>query len=146
MIVDKSLVLGDAIGSDYYNAGTYYATNWIDLSTVGTQLYGEEPYLVVRVGTAWATGTSLTFSLISTTAAATDVAGTNLGTVTVELVSPTIATADLTANTNVWEVRLPKKIARRYLGVKIVSVESSDFTTGTLDIFIVPDLPTKAYG
>jgi len=142
MYVDKSLTFADAYSyTNVATAGTYYATDWVDLSTVGTRILEKEPYLIVRIGTAFTTGTSLTFSLVSSTAAATDVAGTSLGTTTVELTSATILTASLTANTEVWKVRLPPVIARRYLGIKIVSAASSSFDAGTLDIFITPQAP-----
>lgn len=143
MIVDKSLTFDDGLSyATIGNAGTYYATNWVDLgATGGKQILEKEAYLVVRVGTAWATGTSLAFSLVTSTAAATDAAGTGLGTTTEEISSGAIATASLTANTIVWKVRLPPVLHRRYMGIKIVSVESSDFTTGTVDIFITPQAP-----
>ena len=143
MICDKSLEISSGQGS-ITSAGAYYGTNWIDLSTVGTQLYESGPYFVVRVGTAFATGDSLSFALVSTTAPATDAAGTSLGTTTVEVESGAILTASLTINTIVWKVRLPEKIDRRYLGLKITAVASSSFNAGTFDAFFTPHIPLAA--
>ena len=144
MILDKALQIASD-QADVRAAGTYYGTNWIDLKkTGGLQMYGKEPYLVVGVGTAFVTGDSITFSIVTTSAPATDAAGTGLGTVTVEETSPVIATSGLTKDTIVWAVRLPRKLNRRYLGVKMVAVASSSFTAGTIDIDITPELPSKA--
>jgi len=142
MILDKALQLAHG-QADVRAAGTYYGTNWVDLKkTGGLQMYGKEPYLVVGVGTAFATGNSITFSIITTSAPATDAVVTGLGTVTVEATSPVIATSGLTKDTIVWAVRLPRKLNRRYLGLKMVAVASSDFTAGTIDCDITPELPS----
>lgn len=144
MIIDKSLQIASGQGS-ITSAGTYYGTNWVDLSeTNGAQIIDGQPWMIVRVGTAFATGDSLTFSIVTSTAPATDAAGTGLGTTTVEITSPTILTASLTADTIVWKVKLPRKLNRRYLGVKIVAVASSAFTAGTLDIDMAVDVPADA--
>ena len=142
MIIDKSLQLASAQSFAAVGNTAKYSTNWIDLSTVGTQIYESAPYLIVRVGTAFTNGTSALFELISATAPATDVDGTSLGTPTIEASSGAILTAALTANTIVWALRLPEKIDRRYLGVKITVVGTMN--AGTIDIDMTPHIPLAA--
>jgi hypothetical protein len=144
MIIDKLLRLMEAVAYTVWgNAGTYYSTpaNIIDLGVAGGAQIDDPPELVVRMGIAAATGTSLAFYLVCSDAAWTDTAGTGVSNEVVLASSGAIATASLLANTEVWKVRLPRDIPKRYVGIKYVSVESSDFTTGTIDAFI-PVQPT----
>lgn len=141
MICDKSLQLASGQGS--IAGAVVYSTNFIDLSlTDGLQTYDMPAYLIARVGTAFAAGTSLTLELISTTAAPSDVAGTGLGTVTVEASSGAIVTASLTINTIVWKLPIPNKISRRYLGIKMTP--AGTFNAGTIDFEITPHVPMDA--
>ena len=144
MILDKQLMLAEAWDHSVWgNAGTYYGDHIIDLTKTKTQV--DKPlWLVVRMKEAAATGTSLAFSLVGSTAEWTDAAGTD-GSFTVIGTSGAIATASLTVNTNVWVFKLPRTISQRYLGLKVVSVESSDFTTGQIDAFLVDEMPLAAY-
>jgi len=144
MILDKELMLAEGWSySVWGNAGTYYGDHIIDLTKTKSQL--DKPlWLVVRMKVAAATGTSLTFSLVGSTAEWSAAAGTG-GSFTVIGSSETIATASLLVNTNVWVFKLPRTISQRYLGLKVVSAESSDFTTGEIDAFLVDEMPLAAY-
>lgn len=139
MILDKSLQISNGQGS-ITTAGTYYGENWIDLTLINKQqAFGDQmPYVVVQTGDAFANGTSIDFQIVSTTAAATDAAGSGLGTTTVELSSGAIVTASLTANTRVWAVKLPEKITRRYLGLKMVVV--GNMSAGTVSCNMTPGI------
>lgn len=146
MIIDKALQLS-AGQADVRAAGTYYSQNVIDLGAKGSlQTYEMPAYLIVRVGTAFATGDSLTFSIITCTTPPSDTtdSGTAIAGAVVELSSATIARASLTGDTIVWKVPLPSKLNARYMLVKIVAVASSAFTAGTLDIDITPHVPMDA--
>jgi hypothetical protein len=153
MILDKTLQLGS--GVSYAAAGTSYnpVANIIDLadnggpSTLqakGFQIYDDvAPYFIVRVGTAFVGGTSVTFNLISATAKWTDTAGTGAAGVTILASSGAIATASLTINTEVWKIKIPPKIPGRYLGLQIVTVGT--FSAGTWDANIGPDANLGAF-
>jgi hypothetical protein len=138
MILDKSLQLASGQGS-ITNAAVY-STNCIDLSDAnGLQTYDAPAYVIVRVGTAFASGTSLTFELISSSAAITDTAGSGAADETVEASSGAILTAALTKDTIVWKCKLPDKIRERYLAVK--ATPAGTFNAGTMDIEITPHVP-----
>jgi hypothetical protein len=147
MILDKQLYLADDLAYTVWGgAGTYYSTNCIDLTKTKTQMEGAKKKLQVKMNTAAATGTILAFSLVTSTAPWTDTAGTGVANEVVLATSGAIATASLTANKVVWEIDLPDTISGRYLGLKIVSVETSDFTTGDFDAYIVAgDTPLATY-
>ncbi len=144
MIIDNELVLAENWSYTVWAAGgTYYGTQIIDLTKTKTQM-GKPLYLVVKMPTAAATGTSLDFSLVGSTAPWTAADGTG-GTFTVIGSSGAIATASLTLNAVVWTFRLPEKISQRYLGLKVVSVETSDFTAGAVDAYLTDEPPLAAY-
>jgi hypothetical protein len=144
MIIDKELFLAEAWAySVWGNAGSYYGPIILDLTKTKQQI--DEPlYLVVRMKAAALTGTSLKFSLVGSPTEWTDAAGTG-GTFTELVTSAAILLASLTADTVVFVIRIPQTISQRYLGLKVVSVESSDFTAGTIDAFLVDSLPLAAY-
>jgi hypothetical protein len=145
MILDKQLQLADAWSySVWGNAGTYYGEKILDMTNTKTQIAGKKMYCVVKMKAAAATGTSLAFSLVGSTAEWTAAAGTG-GTFTVIGTSGAILTASLTANTVVWVFALPDTISQRYLGLKVVSVESTDFDAGTIDAFLTDNLALAAY-
>ena len=140
MICDKSLQLDAGLSFASFNAGTKYCTNWIDLGAAGKKLADAPMWLIVRVGTAFTDGTSATFHIMTSAKAASDTAGTGLDSnVYVELSSPTVLEAALTANTIVWKVKMPDNYTYRYLGLKTVTV--GNHTTGTIDVDIVTDIP-----
>jgi hypothetical protein len=148
MILDKELILADAFSySVWGTAGTYYGDKIIDLGKTKTQVAaaaGKPMVLVVKMKAAAATGTSLAFSLVGSTAEWTAAAGTG-GTFTVIGASAAIATASLTDNTVVWVFYLPETISQRYLGLKVVSVGASAFTAGTVDAYLTDSPPLAAY-
>jgi hypothetical protein len=137
MYIDKELEMdeGNAL---VRAAGTYYSYNWIDLGPDGNKLVGQEPYLMVRVGEAFATGTSVAFELVSASTKPTDTTGAGIAGEKVELSSGVILTASLTKDTYVFKARLPEKISGRYLGMKYTAAGASAFTTGTIDAFLTP--------
>ena len=144
MILDKQLMLAeDWDHSVWGNAGTYYGDHIIDLTKTKSQV--DKPLrLRVVMSEAAATGTSLAFSLVGSSAGWTDAAGTG-GSFTVLATSGAIATASLTLNAVVWEIEIPRTISQRYLGLKVVSVESSDFDAGKIDAYLVDEVPLAAY-
>lgn len=135
MILDKSMQIAADQGS--ITSAVVYGTNWIDLTKVAGLQSGDIPVFgVVNVGTAFAAGTSLTFELITASAPATDVAGTGLGSVTVEASSGAIPTASLAKDTDVWKFKLPNNLHRRYLGLKITP--AGTFNAGTYSLNFTP--------
>jgi hypothetical protein len=145
MLLSKNLQLADAWSySVWGNAGTYYGEKILDMTKTKTQIASKKLYLVVRMKAAAATGTSLAFSLVGSTAEWTAAAGTG-GTFTVIGTSGAILTASLTANTVVWTFELPETISQRYLGLKIVSVGASAFDAGTVDAFLTDNIALAAY-
>lgn len=144
MILDKSLQLDSGLTFASFNAGTKYCTNWIDLTkTTYTQYHDVPVWGVVRVGTAFTDGTSLQISLMTSDAVPSAIDGTGLDSdVNVELVSPVILEAALTANTIVWKFKLPDTFRYRYLGMKYVTV--GNHTTGTLDVDFTPQIALDA--
>jgi len=128
-IMDKELqfALGQA---DHRAAATYLSTNVVDLGHArGRKIIApEQPILQIRVGAAYVGGTSITWELVS---ADNEALSTNP-----QVIASTgaILTANLTINTIVAEIALPRNIPRRYLGVKgtVVGVMSA----GTHDINI----------
>lgn len=130
-ILDFSLQLAKG-QNDVRAAGTYNFQNVIDLGNAnGVKIIGDRGYLQVRVGTAFATGDSVEFQLV-----AADDAALSSNPVTL-MSSGAIATANLTANTIVWETQLPQVIPKRYLGLKAVAVGA--FTAGDFDANIAVD-------
>ncbi len=107
------------------------STNYINQGAAG-DAYGGELYLVCRVGTAFATGTSLTISLQTDTDSGF---ATNLETLAT---SGAILTASLTANTEVFKIRLPQGL-KQYFRL-YYTVAGSNFTTGTIDAFLTKDI------
>lgn len=138
MIIDAQNRFSNAQGI----TGTALSTDWIDqqeltgspLNTTKDIGNGNEPlYLVVQVGTAFNTLTSLTITLESDSAA--DMATS----ATVHLSSGAIALASLTANTIVFAAPLPFGAYERYVRVRY-TVGGSNPSTGTVTAFLTPDV------
>ncbi len=135
MFIDKALQLASA-QADVRVAGTYYSTNCIDLgSAKGKNIACTRGYIQVRVGTAFAGGTSVQFDIVGSDTPWTAAAGTG-GTNWKQFgeSSGAIAEASLTANTIVFEVPVPDNMDKRYLGVRMVGV--GIHTAGDVDINI----------
>lgn len=144
MIIENELVLAEGWDHSVWgNAGTYYGEQIIDLTKTKTQM-GKPLFLVVKMSEAAATGTSVNFKLVGSTAEWTAADGTG-GTFTVIGESGAILTASLTLNANVWVFRLPEKISQRYLGLAVTSAESTDFTTGKIDAYLTDEPTLAAY-
>lgn len=131
MIIDYENKFSDALAvTDTDKA----STNLIDLGAAGDA--HTELFLVIRVGTAFAGGTSINFSLQT----ATDEAFTSPVTL---IASGAILTAALTANTIVWKVRVPRG-ALRYL--RIWHDVTGTMSAGTLEEFLTPDIDANDLG
>ena len=137
MICDKSLQLASGQGS--ITSPAVYSENWIDLSAAAKKLADAPVWCIVRVGTAFANGTNMTFELESTNTVPSDVAGSGIGNESVAVSSGAIATASLTTNTIVWKVKIPDYFLYRYVGMKMTP--SGTFNAGTVDIEFVTDIP-----
>lgn len=135
MFIDKALQLASA-QADVRAAGTYYSANCIDLGAAkGKSIVEDRGYIQVRVGTAFAGGTSVQFDIVGSDTPWTAAAGTG-GTNWKQFgeSSGAIAEASLTANTIVYEVPVPDVIDKRYLGVRMIGVGTH--TAGDVDINI----------
>jgi len=118
-------------------AATYISTDQIDLSQIAVASgvtwdwgIGETPFLVIRVGTAFAGGTNVTFNLLSA-----DVAPGMTGNPTVHFTTGAVVTASLTANTEIARVRLPSGAYRRFLAIQAIS--TGTYTAGGIDAMLV---------
>jgi hypothetical protein len=117
-------------------AGTYISTDQIDLSQIAVASgvtwdwgVGPEPILIVRVGEAFVGGTNITINLLSA-----DVAPGMTGNPTTHF-SQVVATAGLTANTEIVRTKLPSGAYRRFLAVQYVS--TGTYTAGGIDAMLV---------
>jgi hypothetical protein len=106
------------------------STNYYDNQVAG-DAYDNELYLVCRVGTAFATLTNLTISIQTDD-------NTSFSSATTLASSPAIVLASLTADTEVFKVRVPKGL-ERYFQV-YYTVGGSNATAGTIDAFLVKDI------
>ena len=109
---------------------TAVSTNTVDLSTNREIGEGDDLYMVFSVGTAFAGGTSINFTVIVADDAALSSNVTTIG------MSGVIVTASLTANSQ-QIVRLNPligQLGRRYLGANYVVVGTMSAGTVTADI------------
>lgn len=116
-----------AAQADVRAAATYLCGKSIDLRHARGSQMGDPPDFYVRVGTAFADGTSVAFQLVC---ADNEELTTNLQ---VLATSGAIVDASLTANTIVWKGKLPQKIPRSFLGMQAVGVgthTAGDFDAG----------------
>lgn len=126
MYIDKDLFVSELQAVTASAASTDY----IDLQKAG-DAYGNELYLVCRVGTAFATLTSLTISIQTDD-------NTSFSSAKTLVASQAILLAALTANTQVFAVRMPKGL-ERYARV-YYTVGGSDATAGTIDAFFTDQI------
>jgi hypothetical protein len=126
MIIDKNLRMSSAQAVTISAASTDY----IDLGKAG-DAYGNELYVVARVGTAFANATSMQISIQTDT-------DSGFATALETLVSsPVILEAALTENTEVFKVRLPKGLKGYVRGYYTVD---GTHNAGTIDLFLTPDI------
>ena len=131
MIIDKLLEFSTA--QDL--RGTAASEDYVDTLAAGSA-YGNELWLVVRVGTALDSGgnnATLTISLQS------DSDSDFSTTLKTHVSSGAIAEASCTANTIIWKTRVPPGL-QRYLRL-YYTVGTSNFASGTIDAFLTPDVP-----
>ena len=98
----------------------------------------ENPFLVIRIGTAIVSAGGGTLEVKLVTSAAV-----GLGTPTVLWSSGVLANATIvawTADSIIYGVRVPPVITLQYLGV-IYTIGTAVFTAGTWDAFLAPDFP-----
>ena len=130
MIIDKQLMLDSGVAITV----TAASTNVIDQGAAG-DAYGNELFMVARVGTAFTAAGLATLDIQIQTA--TDLAFT---TPIVLFDSGAIAKASLTANKEVVKVKVPpggKRYIRGYY-----TVATGPMTAGTLDLFFTRDVRT----
>ena len=125
MIIDKQLSFSEAQAVTTSAASTDY----VDQS-VGGDAYGQELYLVCRVGTAFANATSMTIDIQTDD-------NTSFSSATTLFSSGVILEAALTANTEVVKVRLPKGLERYF---RVYYTVDGTHNAGTIDAFLTPDV------
>ena len=128
MIKDKLLVLSNLQSGLTTSAAS---ESYIDMKAAG-DAYGQELYLVARVGTAFANATSMDISL------QTDDVTTFNSDLTTLVSSGAILEAGLTQDTVVFVTRVPKGLRRYVRGYyTIVGTHNA----GTIDLFLTADVP-----
>lgn len=135
MILDQDLVLSaaQAITDDAY------ATNVHDRGAAGAT--GKDLTVVFRVHTAFVSAGGATLQIELRTSAG--LTSTDLDSSYVKLLlSKIFAVADLTANTEIWKVQIPRNGILRYFQ-PYYEVATSTFSAGKLDCFIVPDAEVR---
>jgi hypothetical protein len=134
MIIDKELEL--ALAAPVFSTGsTVYLEdvaggNDIDFGAKGDS-HPDQLWVVVRVSTAFAGGTSAEFKIVTDTALPIDGSSVVLGS------SGAIVVADLTVDTRVWAVKVPLN-KLRYLSLATTCVGT--VTAGSIDVHIVKNL------
>lgn len=141
MILDTQEIFSGTIAADGTRTAqaitaTANSTNVIDLrngtapSLVDEGISGPELWLVVQVGQAFNTLTSLTIALVSSAATALTTPTTHF--------SQSVALAALTAGSTAVRVQVPSGDYLRYLGL-IYTVVGSNPTLGTVNAFLTLD-------
>ncbi len=132
MIRDKELILADGQALTASAA----SENVIDKTVAGA--LGKDLWLVVRCGTlldsAGDAATTLDIKVQTDTVE-------NFASPTDLVLSPQIAEASITANKELWKVKLPKAL-QRFVRVYF-TVGTEDFTGGTIDAFLTPDVEVR---
>jgi hypothetical protein len=126
MIKDKDLVF-----STLQTITTSAASeDYINLTAAG-DAYNDELFLVCRVGTAFTGATSMAISVQTDT-------DSGFATALQTLVSsPVIAEASLTADTEVFKIRVPKGMKKF---IRLYYTVVGTHSTGTLDAFLATDI------
>jgi hypothetical protein len=148
MIIDNNVYLMKIGGRP--NDATAWSSLWahttqgysssIDLATTANRVIAEGGYVVFRTGDAYAQASGSSVWMLACSAAAT------MGTDTVIWSSGTVAYGTLVgygANAIIWVVKLPRQFPLRYLAAGWYP-NTAAFTAGTMDIFIVPNVPYPA--
>jgi hypothetical protein len=131
MIIDKLLEFSTAQALTESAA----SEDHVDTLAAGSA-YGNELWLVVRVGTALnSTGDNATLTISLQSDSASDFSTT----LKTHVSSGAIAEASCTGNTIIWKTKIPTGL-QRYLRL-YYTVGTENFTSGTIDAFLTPDVP-----
>lgn len=135
MITDAQLRLSGPAQA-VSGTGTLTGTNAVDLLSANRNIgRGQYMRLAVTVDVTCTGGTSIQPQLIES-------ANADLSSPNVIASGPTVATADLTAGTKIWDTALPDN-TRRYYGIQYVRVGT--FTAGAVSAHIVSDTDFTPY-
>lgn len=126
MIIDKLLTFssGQAL------TATAASDSYVDQLAAGSPAANDEMYLVVRCGTLLDSSGE---AAVLKVALETD-SDSGFATALVEVMSVTIAEANIAANSILWAAKLPRGL-KRYIRVKY-TVTGENFTSGTIDAFV----------
>jgi hypothetical protein len=125
MIIDKDLYLSEL----QTVTDSAASEDYIDQAVAG-DAYGNELYLVCRVGTAFTDATSMAISIQTDD-------NTGFSSAKTVYSSGAILEASLTANTEVVKVRIPKGLERYF---RVYYTVVGTHSTGTIDAFLTPDI------
>ena len=131
MFIDKEM----KFSSGQALTETAASENYINLGGKGDE-YGNELYIVVRVGTALAATAGAATLTVDVQTADDSAFTTNLQTIATPVQA--LAKASLTANTVIAKVAMPKgkrKFMRLYY-----TAGTNNFSSGTIDAFVTPDV------
>lgn len=103
--------------------------NYINQGTAG-DAYGQELYLICRVGTAFANATSMTITLETDDE-------TTFTSPTILYSSGAILEAALTANKEIVKIRLPKGLKQYF---RVYYTVNGTHNAGTIDAFLTKDV------
>ena len=134
MILDHNLILSEAqaITDDAYS------TNYWNKGAAGN--LGKDAWLVFRVTEAFVSAGGATLQIELRTSAG--LTGSDLNSSYVKLLlSKVLAVADLTVDTIVWKVRLPKGLLQYVQAY--YEVATSTFSAGKITAAIVPDVEDR---
>lgn len=132
MIIDKCLEFSTA----QVLTATAASEDVVDSLAAGSA-YGNELWLVVRVGTALdSTEEDATLTIGFQSDSASDFSTDS--TLITHVSSEAILEAACTANTIIWKTKVPTGL-QRYIRL-YYTVGNHNFTTGTIDAFLTPDI------
>jgi hypothetical protein len=134
MITDKLNMFSEG-QADIRTAGSYLSDKSIDLGLAAGLQALDLGEVFVKIGTAFAGGTSLAVEIITASNAALS------ADVKVVQSSGAILTADLKANSMPVKMKMPVKLPGRYLGLRYVGV--GNFSAGDLTAGLTPATPTN---
>jgi len=125
-IMDADLVLGSALAV----TSSPVRSTVLDMKAASRDVGKGNPMkLVIKVGTAFASGTDITFDLETDTVV-------GMGSAVKKLTVPAVLLASLTAGAKILEVDLPVGLKQF---ISVLATPNGAFSAGTLNIYIVVD-------